>query len=80
MDIHAKFHGEVAETIDEIIKRGRASTKTEAIRLTILDYRHHHLRAEPEPQLQFTTHANRDIWKDKNEDRTWLKYLKEGKK
>ena len=80
MDIHAKFHGEVEETIDEIIRRGRASTKTEAIRLTILDYRHHHLRQESEAPLELTAHANRDIWEDKNEDKTWLKYLKEGKK
>ena len=46
MDIHAKFTGEVAETIEEIIKRGRAASRTEAIRLALLDYRQHHLRNE----------------------------------
>jgi hypothetical protein len=79
LDIHAKFHGEVEETIDEIIKLGRASTKTEAIRLAILDYRHHHIREEAGESLEFTAHANRDIWEDKNEDKVWRKYLKGGK-
>ncbi|NYZ77267.1 ribbon-helix-helix protein, CopG family [Candidatus Micrarchaeota archaeon] len=78
MDIHAKFRGEVAETIDEIIKRGRASTKTEAIRLAILDYRHHHI--ENEEERGFAPYVNRDIWEDKKEDKTWLKYLKGRKK
>ena len=78
MDIHAKFRGEVAETIDEIIKRGRASTKTEAIRLAILDYRHHHIENEEGSEL--APYVNRDIWEDKKEDKTWLKYLKGRKK
>ena len=48
MNVHAKFTGEVAETIEEIINRGRAATRTEAIRLAILDYREHHLMSEAE--------------------------------
>jgi len=79
MDIHAKFHGEVEETIEEIIKLGRASTKTEAIRLAILDYRHHHIKEETEAPLEFTAFANRDIWEDEKEDKIWRKYLKGGK-
>ena len=80
MDIHAKFYGEVEETIEEIIKLGRASTKTEAIRLAILDYRHHHIKEEVEAPVEFTAYANRDIWEDENEDKVWKKYLKEAKK
>jgi len=79
MDIHAKFHGEVEETIEEIIRLGRASTRTEAIRLAILDYRHHHIKEEVETPLEFTVFANRDIWEDEREDKIWRKYLKGGK-
>ena len=82
MDIHAKFTGEVADTIEEIIKRGRASTKTEALRLTVLDYRHHHLDMEEESIRNLAPYANRDIWEDEKEDKVWAKYLniKEEKK
>lgn len=77
MDIHARFTGDVAETIEEIIKRGRAATRTEAIRLAILDYRHHHF--EDESLEQISSYANRDIWEDEKEDKVWAKYLNEKK-
>lgn len=48
LNIHAQFTGIVARTIEEIIKSGRAASRTEAIRLAILDYREHHLRNEEE--------------------------------
>lgn len=48
INVHAQFSGDVAETIDEIIKRGRAASRTEAIRLAVLDYREHHLEREEE--------------------------------
>ena len=94
MDIHAKFTGDVESTIEEIIKRGRAATKTEAIRLAVLDYRHHHLDekssrvrdkesrnslTEDESIREFSSYANRDIWEDEKEDAVWIKYLKEEK-
>ncbi|MEW5997124.1 MAG: hypothetical protein AB1657_06075 [Candidatus Micrarchaeota archaeon] len=43
INIHARFSGDVAETIEMIISRGRAASKTEAIRLALLDYRERHL-------------------------------------
>lgn len=46
INVHAQFSGVVAQTIDEIIKSGRAASRTEAIRLTVLDYRQHHLKVE----------------------------------
>lgn len=51
MDIHAKFSGDVAETIEMMISRGRAASKTEAIRLAVIDYREHHLSQEIEDEL-----------------------------
>jgi Arc/MetJ-type ribon-helix-helix transcriptional regulator len=47
INVHAQFSGLVAEIIDEIIRSGRAASRTEAIRLALLDYQEHHLsRAE----------------------------------
>lgn len=43
MNINLKLSGVAEETIDDMIKRGYAATKTEAIRIAILDYKHHHL-------------------------------------
>lgn len=82
MNIHANFTGEVAQTIETIIKKGRAATRTEAIRLAILDYRTHHLQIEKDEEelREFTAGANRDIWEDKEEDKIWAKYLKGDKK
>ncbi|MEW6035619.1 MAG: hypothetical protein AB1529_03330 [Candidatus Micrarchaeota archaeon] len=48
MNIHAQFSGVVAETIEEIVRSGRAASRTEAIRLALLDYREHHLSKEKE--------------------------------
>lgn len=48
INVHAQFSGDVADTIDEIIHRGRAASRTEAIRLALLDYREHHLEREDE--------------------------------
>ncbi len=42
INIHAQFSGVVAQTIDEIIKSGLAATRTEAIRLALIDYKNHH--------------------------------------
>lgn len=79
--IHAKFTGDVAETIDTIIKKGRAATRTEALRLAVLDYKQHHLDQKEDEEIgHLTAYANRDIWEDENEDKVWAKYLKEEKK
>ena len=48
INVHAQFSGVVAETIDEIIRSGRAASRTEALRLAVLDYREHHLSGEEE--------------------------------
>jgi Arc/MetJ-type ribon-helix-helix transcriptional regulator len=48
INVHAKFSGVVAETIDAIIKSGRAASRTEAIRLAVMDYHDHHISKEEE--------------------------------
>ena len=43
MNINLKLSGVAEEIVDDMINRGYAATKTEAIRIAILDYKHHHL-------------------------------------
>ena len=80
MNIHAKFTGEVAKIIEEIIQKGQAASKTEAIRLAVLDYKHHHFDREDADIRRLSAFANTDIWEDSDEDKIWAKYLKEEKK
>ena len=44
MNINLKLAGVVEDIIEEMISKGYAKSKTEAIRLAVLDYKHHHLR------------------------------------
>ncbi len=44
MNINLKLSGVVEDVIDEMISKGYAKSKTEAIRLAVLDYKHHHLK------------------------------------
>jgi Arc/MetJ-type ribon-helix-helix transcriptional regulator len=46
MNINLKLSGVVEDIIEEMIAKGYASNKTEAIRLAVLDYKHHHLKEE----------------------------------
>ena len=39
-----ELEGRIPKAIDEMIAKGYAASKTEAIRITILDYKHHHLK------------------------------------
>ncbi|MGV8085687.1 MAG: hypothetical protein ACP5N9_05545 [Candidatus Bilamarchaeum sp.] len=39
--VHAQFSGVVADILDRIIQSGRASNRTEAIRLALLAYEPH---------------------------------------
>lgn len=46
MNINLKLTGVAEEIVDEMIKKGYAASKTEAIRIAILDYKHHHLEGD----------------------------------
>lgn len=46
MNINLKLSGIAESVIEEMILKGYAATKTEAIRMAILDYKHHHLEGE----------------------------------
>jgi Arc/MetJ-type ribon-helix-helix transcriptional regulator len=43
MNINLKLSGVAEKIIDEMIARGYAASKTEAIRIAILDYKQHHM-------------------------------------
>lgn len=80
MNIHITLSGEAAEAVEEMIRRGRAASRTEAIRSAVLDYKEHHLDQEDQDIRKLSSYANRDIWEDEKEDKIWIKYLKEEKK
>ncbi|MFH1221820.1 MAG: hypothetical protein V1492_01910 [Candidatus Micrarchaeota archaeon] len=46
MNINLKLSGFAEHVINEMIRKGYAANKTEAIRITVLDYKHHHLDRE----------------------------------
>ncbi|MFH1393909.1 MAG: hypothetical protein ABII71_03495 [Candidatus Micrarchaeota archaeon] len=46
MNINLKLSGVAEGIVDEMIAKGYAANKTEAIRTAILDYQHHHLEKE----------------------------------
>ncbi|MEM3031106.1 MAG: hypothetical protein QXH27_05205 [Candidatus Micrarchaeia archaeon] len=48
MNINLKLSGIVERVIEDMIARGYAASKTEAIRIALLDYLHHHLMREGE--------------------------------
>jgi Arc/MetJ-type ribon-helix-helix transcriptional regulator len=51
MNIHARLTGDVEEIIEIMMRRGHAASKTEAIRLALLDYQQHHLKQLEEDEL-----------------------------
>ena len=48
MNINLKLSGVAEAVVDEMIARGYAASKTEAIRIAILDYKQHHMQKEEE--------------------------------
>ena len=85
MNIHAKFTGEVANAIEELIKRGYAANKTEAIRHAIIECKDRHISKEQidEDEVfyrKMSAYANRDIWDNKEDEKMAQWYLKKVKK
>lgn len=76
INIHAQFSGVVADAIEEIIRSGRAASRTEAIRVAILDYREHHLSKEDEKAgwLAVSEKSLAKVWSNKKDDETWSRY------
>ncbi len=46
MNVHVRLTGDVAKIVEQMIKRGRAASMTEAIRIALLDYNQRHLSRE----------------------------------
>jgi Arc/MetJ-type ribon-helix-helix transcriptional regulator len=44
MNINLKLSGVVENIIEEMISKGYASNKTEAIRIALLNYKQHHMQ------------------------------------
>lgn len=81
MNITLRLEGIPEEIIENMIKVGIASTKTEAIRAAILDYREHHplevsgMAEEKEIDARLQLSGWKGYLKDKKEDEVWNKYL-----
>jgi hypothetical protein len=87
LEIHAKFEGEPARIIELMIEKGRASNRTEAIRLAILDYNNHHpilekkesiSKKEDEEERTGWSSLNKEslkrVWDNPKDDEVWNKY------
>jgi len=81
MNITLRLEGIPEEIIEEMIKAGIASTKTEAIRAAILDYNEHHplkkfgIEEEKETDVRLQLSGWKEYLKDEKEDAVWNKYL-----
>lgn len=83
MNITLRLEGIPEDIIDEMLKAGIAASKTEAIRIALLDYNEHHplkkigkpKRGEDEEygKLQFS--GWKEYLADEKEDAVWNKYL-----
>ena len=56
MNINLRLSGVTEQIIEDMIRKGYAATKTEAIRMAILDYSHHHLAGKESNEM-----TNEDI-------------------
>lgn len=76
MNIHVNLTGDVEETIEQMIARGRAASKTEAIRLAILEYREKHLEGKKEKfgWMALAEKSLDKVWNNKKDDEVWSKY------
>jgi Arc/MetJ-type ribon-helix-helix transcriptional regulator len=88
LEVHAKFEGEPAEIIEQMIKNGRAANRTEAIRLALLDYNQHHpviASRPPSPKaeiideekaawLSISETSLKKIWDNPKDDEVWSRY------
>ena len=85
MNIHIKLTGEAERTVDEIIKRGYAANKTEAIRHAIIECKDKHLSKEEFDENEkfyrrMSAYANRDVWDNEEDEKMTQWYLKKVKK
>lgn len=90
MMINIKLAGLPEMVVNELVERGIASNKTEAIRLMILHY-NEHFGIKPLVQLDKTVdeeefhrklsaRANKEVWDNENDEKMSQWYLKRPKK
>lgn len=77
MNIHVNLTGDVAKTIEEMIYRGRAASKSEAIRLAVLEYRQKLEESNKQEKNGWLALAEKSldkVWNNKKDDEVWSKY------
>jgi hypothetical protein len=82
MNITLRLEGIPERIVEKMINMGIAATKTEAVRIAILDYDEHHLKnlqVIEKQELEVDSKLQLSGWKeyleDKEEDAAWNKYL-----
>lgn len=66
MNINLKLSGIAEKVIEEMIAKGYAANKTEAIRITVLDYKQHHMEKDEKEFLSSIQKAKmKELWDNK---------------
>jgi hypothetical protein len=84
LEIHARLEGVPVRIINDIIRSGKAANKTEALRVALLDYEHHHphskfKKSEIDEEEEFyhraAAESNQDIWDNEKDEKMVQWYL-----
>jgi hypothetical protein len=87
MNITLRLEGVPERIINDMIHAGIAATKTEAIRIALLDYVEHHplenyqmsKKQEDSADKKIQWFGMKEYLEDEKEDEVWNKYLEEEK-
>ena len=86
MILNLKIEGLPEEIVNELVDKGIASNKTEAVRIMILDYNEHHGIKKISQYIQDSSQKEREewqalsekslkrVWDNKKDDEVWSKY------
>ncbi|MCD6227015.1 hypothetical protein J7J90_00805 [Candidatus Micrarchaeota archaeon] len=78
MNINLRITGELERFINELVERGLAANKTEAIRLSIVRYyeetKSNKLSNEKEGWLKLSESSLKKVWDNKKDDEVWTNY------
>ena len=78
MNINLRITGELERFINELVERGLAANKTEAIRMSIVRYyeetKSNKLSNEKEGWLKLSESSLKKVWDNEKDDEVWANY------
>jgi len=78
MNINLRITGELERFINELVERGLAANKTEAIRMSIVRYyeetKLNKLSNEKEGWLKLSESSLKKVWDNEKDDEVWANY------